>query len=158
MAPSPVAEAPAGYRIAEAGEADLDAAHALVPGTERAVLDLCRAGGTLWIARETEGALVGLLAAGDLDGAFHLHALAIAPAPAHRRRGLASALVARAIDRARWALMPAATLVCDRTDAGALALAGRLGFVALDESRVGGGLAAALAREPGRFVAMGKRV
>ncbi|MFN3688494.1 GNAT family N-acetyltransferase [Salinarimonas sp.] len=149
-------EAPAGYRLAQAGEGDLDAAHALVPGTARAVLDLCRAGGTLWIAREADGALVGLLAAGDLDGAFHIHALAIAPA--HRRRGLASALVARAIDRARWALMPAATLVCERDDAGALALAARTGFVALDESRLGGGLAAALARDPGRLVAMGKRV
>lgn len=150
------AEAPGGYRITQAGEGDLDAAHALAPGIERAVLDLCRAGGTLWVAREGDGAVVGLVAAGDLDGAFHLHALAVDSA--HRRRGLASALVARAIERARWALMPAATLVLDRTDASAVALAARLGFVALDSRRLSPGLAASVARDAGRLVATGKRV
>lgn len=176
---SPVRADPApGYTIRPAREADVP----LLPAVERSAarllaerepggaslgsvvpteaLDLCRAAGTLWIAADREDAPVGFLAAGDLDGTFHVHELSVARE--HQRRGLGRSLTATAIDFAKWAFYPAVTLTTDRDLPWNKPFYATLGFVELDGARLPPGLAARIAHEiasghdPARRCAMAK--
>jgi ribosomal-protein-alanine acetyltransferase len=87
---------------------------------------LARPGGRLWTAREA-GALVGYLAAHRvLD---ELHVLSLAVAGARRRRGLASALLARALAEETGATQALLEVRADGEDARAFYAA--RGFVAV---------------------------
>ena len=174
------APVPDGYRIRPATEADLPSLDAIrtslasgpAGSTEPhegagtmlplAVLDLCRAAGTLWSATDARGDPVGFLAASDLDGSLcvlDLHVMR-----GHRRRGLGSALLRVAIDHARWAFYPALSLITDRSLPWGGPFCARFGFVALRSDALSPGLGAKLAAEiarghdPARRCAMAKRL
>lgn len=111
-------------------------------------LDLCRAAGTLWVATDRDGAPVGFLAAGALDGFLHVHELSVARA--HQRRRLGTALMATAIDFGRWAFVPAITLTTDRLLPWNKPFYAKLGFVELEASGLPPAHAAKRAREIAR--------
>lgn len=139
---------PNGYRVRDGLERDLDAAAAIardaalvpadglpVPTAEPialAALDLCRAAGTLWIAADAQDEPVGVLAATDADGAFHIACVAVA-AP-HRHRGLGRALIAAAVGHARFLHYPAVTLLADRAVPWGKPFYARHGFLELRAS------------------------
>ena len=139
----------------------------LAPGGRRdatplAVLDLVHAAGTLWVAADATDQPVGLLAAGEVDGALHVVALAVARD--HQRRGLGSALLDGAIDHARWAYHPAVSLTATRDLPWSGRLLAKRGFLALRTPDLSPGLAAALradlarGHDPTRRIAMAKRL
>ena len=148
----------AGYRIRDAGEADLthlaaverSAAGLFVEmdngyrGEDEtlplAVLDLCRAAGTLWIAAAPDDAPVGFLAATEIDSS--LFVLEMSVAREHQRKGLGRALLEKAIDHARWAHLPAVSLTTDREIPWNRPFYASLGFVTLDSDRASPGLLA----------------
>jgi GNAT superfamily N-acetyltransferase len=172
------ATAPAGYRIRDAVEADLThlpaverSAAALLLAVDNgyrgaddtlplAVLDLCRAAGTLWIAAAPDDAPVGFLAATEIDTS--LFVLEMSVAREHQRRGLGRALLEKAIDHARWAYLPAVSLTTDRKLAWNRPFYASLGFVTLDSERVSPGLRArreaeiAAGHDPARRCIMAK--
>jgi GNAT superfamily N-acetyltransferase len=125
-----------------------------------AVLDLCRAAGTLWIAADIEDTPVGFLAASEID--MSLFVLEMSVARDHQRRGLGRALLERAIDHARWTYLPAVSLTTDREIPWNRPFYARLGFVTLDSSRASPGLRArldaeiAFGHDPGRRCIMAK--
>ena len=147
-----------GYRLRDATEADL----AQLPAVEQsaagwfrdvdngyrgedatlplAILDLCRAAGTLWIAADREDAPVGFLAATEFDSS--LFVLETSVAREHQRKGLGRALLEKAIDHARWAYLPAVSLTTDREIPWNGPFYARLGFVTLDSDRASPGLRA----------------
>lgn len=138
----------AGPAIRDAREGDLPALAALAAGEGAAIdyaaLDLCRAAGTLWVAVDADAA-VGYLAAGECDGAALVLDLRVA-AP-FRRRGVGAALLARVVDHARWAFIPAIVAVADPQAPWGGPFLARRGFVALDADRATPGLRARLAVE-----------
>lgn len=170
--------ATADYRIRDAGEADLthlaaverSAAGLFVEmdngfrGEDTtlplAVLDLCRAAGTLWIAADREDAPVGFLAATEIDSS--LFVLEMSVACEHQRRGLGRALLEKAIDHARWAHLPAVSLTTDREIPWNRPFHASLGFVTLDSDRASPGLRArreaeiAAGHDPARRCIMAK--
>jgi len=110
-----------------------------------AVLDLCRAAGSLWIAADADDAPAGFLAASEIDG--FLVVLAMNVGRKHQRRGLGRALLEKAVDHARWAYLPAVVLTTDREIPWNGPFLARHGFVALDSGRASPGLRAVLASE-----------
>lgn len=160
---------PAGFRIQPAGKADLPALAALesAPGREGgglplAALDLCRAAGTLWAGLDQEGRPVAHLAAGEADGSLLILGLGVHPA--QRRRGLGGALLAAALDHARWAFYPAASVVAERPPAEEGRFLAAHGFLLLRSDALspalGHHLAARIAAggDPERLCAMAKRL
>lgn len=139
----------AGPAIRDAREGDLHVLAALAAGEGAAIdyaaLDLCRAAGTLWVAVDAADATVGYLAAGECDGAALVLDLRVA-AP-FRRRGVGAALLARVVDHARWAFIPAIVAVADPQAPWGGPFLARRGFVALDADRATPGLRARLAVE-----------
>ena len=125
-------------------------------GTTLAVLDLCRAAGTLWVAADATDQPIGFAAASVIDGRLHLLKLLVART--HRRQGLGRALVQAVIDHGRWAFYPAVTLTTDRDLPCGAPFYGRLGFVALDDGRLAPELAAILRREAETFGPSARRV
>ena len=169
---------PAALRIRPATESDLHALAAVErsaavlfrgigldwiaesPAMDLAVLDLCRAAGTLWIAPDHDDRPTGFLAATDLDGAFFILELSVAAE--HQGRGLGRALLHAALDQARWRYYGAAALTTYRDVPWNAPFYARHGFVALREFDLSPGLKAKLADEarhghdPDRRVAMAK--
>ncbi|MCG6121252.1 MAG: GNAT family N-acetyltransferase [Microvirga sp.] len=136
--------------IRDARESDLPALAELAragggAALEFAALDLCRAAGTLWAGLDEGGGPIGYLAASECDGALLVLDLRVSE-PA-RRRGVAAALLMRAIDHARWAFIPAVVAVADPEAPWGGPFLARRGFVALDASRAGPGLRARLDAE-----------
>jgi GNAT superfamily N-acetyltransferase len=142
------------YHLRDATDADLPHLGALQhaaladevdtrePDLPLAALDLCRAAGTLWVAVGKQDELAGYLAASEIDGALFI--LAIGILPEHRRLGLAAALLERAIDHARWAYLPAVTMIVDTASPWLVPALRERRFVMLDEQRASTGLRDAL--------------
>jgi GNAT superfamily N-acetyltransferase len=158
-----LAEDAPGYRIRDCVEADLvhlgavqRSAATLFQGVDNgyrgeggtvslAVLDLCRAAGSLWIASDSGDNPVGFLAASEIDGSLVI--LEMSVAREHQRLGLGRALLGKAIDHARWAYLPAVALTTDREIPWNGPFYARHGFVLLDSRRASPGLRALLASE-----------
>lgn len=152
----------AGYGARPAAEADL-AALAAIPGrTPLAALDLCRAAGTLWTGLAGGGRPVAYLAAGEADSS--LLVLAVEVLPEHRGRGLGTALLGLALERARWAFYPAASTVTEREAPGQGPFFAAHGFLRLRPEALSPDLRARLdaalagGGDPGRLCAMAKRL
>lgn len=145
---------PEGFSVRCAREADLPGLAGLLGEPEAyAILDLCRAAGTLWAGADAEGAPVGVAAATEIDGTLHLAALAVIPS--QWGKGLGSALLEAVLDHGRWAFHPAVTAAA--APDGARFLAGR-GFLTLRGDALPPGLRAAVEADPPGRVAMARRL
>lgn len=164
---------PAGYLLRPTAPADI----AALPAIERDAADLFRTigvweppfegvrsldqhraaaeAGISWVVVR-EGAPCGFALGSILDGHLHLHELAVARA--HQRRGLGKALLAAAIDHARWRFDPVVTLTTDRFAPWNAPFYAAYGFVALDASRLPPDLAALVEEERREGFDMARRV
>lgn len=154
---------PTGYRLRDAREDDLPcltaierSAATVLVGVDTgytgedatlplAISDLCRAAGTLWVAVEAGDAPIGFLAATEIDSSLFILELSVARE--HQCRGLGRALLEKAISHARWAYLPAVSLITDREIPWNRPFYARSGFVTLDSARVSPGLRAKLEAE-----------
>lgn len=150
------ADVPAGYRLRDARTDDLQhlpaveqSAATIYFGVETGyvgdgatlaldILDLCRAAGTLWVAVEAGDVPVGFLAATEIDSSLFILELSVARA--HQCKGLGRALLEKAINHARWAYLPAVSLITDREIPWNRPFYNRCGFVTLDSTRVSAGI------------------
>ena len=154
---------PAGYRLRDARTDDLQhlaaierSAATIHAGLETGYVgdgatlplemsDLCRAAGTLWVAVEARDAPIGFLAASEIDSSLFILELSVARE--HQCRGLGRALLEKAISHARWAYLPAVSLITDREIPWNRPFYARCGFLTLDSARVSAGLRARLDAE-----------
>ena len=147
---------PEGFSLRRAREAELSVLVGLPAEADSyAVLDLCRAAGTLWTAVDARDAPQGFAAASELDGTLHLVSLRVASA--HQGRGLGSALLDAVLDHGRWAFHPAVTVVTERDGAEGRFLLAR-GFLAMRSEALPIGLRAKVGAGPAGLVAMARRL
>lgn len=97
-------------------------------------IDVLAAAGRVFAARDGQGRPLGVMVLGEFDGAIRLSALAVAPA--RRRRGVATALLARAVEVGRRE-MSGAIVAVSPGEAGRAFLVKR-GFLHVDPERVSG--------------------
>jgi len=117
------------------------------PPMDVGVLAVLAAAGALWIAEQgTEPA--GFIALTELDGAPFVLELSVARP--HQGLGLGGALLAAAVDHARWTFQPAIALTTYRDVPWNKPFYARRGFVELRTDALGPGLAAKLAAEAAR--------
>ncbi|HEX2552487.1 MAG TPA: GNAT family N-acetyltransferase [Microvirga sp.] len=119
-----------------------------------------RTGGHSWVALDEAGIPCGFALCCLADG--HLHLLELAVARSRQGGGIGTALLAVAIDHARWRFDPCITLTTDRLLPWNAPFYARHGFVALEGARLTGDLATLLdddfatGFEPDRWIAMAK--
>lgn len=118
-----------------------------------------RAGG-LWVATGPDGAVVGFVLFGPLDGAVHVEQLSVRPA--WGRRGIGRALLDQVAAETGGGARRALTLTTFAEVPFNAPYYARLGFTVLPPGALGPGLRALLADEQARFperrVAMGRPV
>jgi GNAT superfamily N-acetyltransferase len=107
--------------------------------------DAAIAGGTLWVAEDAIGALVGFLSAELFADALHVWEMAVRTAA--QRKGLGAGLLAASVDHARRVGSPAVTLTTFRDVPWNAPFYGRHGFRVLADEELGDRLVGILRQE-----------
>jgi RimJ/RimL family protein N-acetyltransferase len=115
-----------------------------------------QADGTLWVAEDGDGGIIGWVEARVVDGEGYVHQVSVRPE--HERAGIGTALLTTVLEWARGSGLPGVALTTFRDVSFNAPWYARRGFVALGDEDLGPELAAIRAGERARGLEVAPRV